>query len=111
MLILGLCACAAFVVGSPKGDLGHLADLLPKIGLLKVTFLFKSLLSERRDDGGVLPTLFVENMRGYWAQYFKLCLQLRAHCFFCREGQKNRVTFSNLEGLLGVSFSYILGLL
>ena len=46
----------AFVVGSPKGDLGHLGDLLPKMGLLKVTFLFKSLLSERRDDGRVLHT-------------------------------------------------------
>ena len=48
----------AFVVGSPKGDLGHLGDLFPKRGLLKVTFLFKSLLSERRDDRGVIPTLF-----------------------------------------------------
>ena len=40
---------AAFVAGSPKGDLGHLGDLLPKIGLLKVTFLLKSLLSKRKD--------------------------------------------------------------
>ena len=48
----------AFVVGSPKGDLGHLGDLLPKIGLLKVTFLFKSLLSEKRDNGGMLHTQF-----------------------------------------------------
>ena len=47
---------AAFVVGSPKGDLGHLGDLLPKKGLLKVTFLFKSLLSESKDDGDVLHT-------------------------------------------------------
>ena len=46
----------AFVVGSPKGDLIHLADLLPKKGLLKVTFLFKSLLSESKDDGDVLHT-------------------------------------------------------
>ena len=46
----------AFVVGSPKGDLGHLGDLLPKKGLLKVTFLFKSLLSESKDDGDVLHT-------------------------------------------------------
>ena len=49
---------AAFVVGSPKGDLGHLGDLLPKRGLLKVTFLFKSLLSERKDYGDVLYTSF-----------------------------------------------------
>ena len=49
---------AAFVVGSPKGDLGHLGDLLPKIGLLKVTFLFKSLLSKRKDDRDVLHTSF-----------------------------------------------------
>ena len=49
---------AAFVVGSPKGDLGHLGDLLPKRGLLKVTFLFKSLLSERKDDGDMLHTSF-----------------------------------------------------
>ena len=48
--------CAAFVVGSPKGDLGHLGDLLPKRGLLKVTFLFKSLLSERKDNGYVVKT-------------------------------------------------------
>ena len=47
---------AAFVVGSPKGDLGHLGDLHPKRGLLKVTFLIKSLLSERNDDGDVLHT-------------------------------------------------------
>ena len=47
---------AAFVVGSPKGDLGHLGDLLPKKGLLKVTFLFKSLLSERKDNGHVVKT-------------------------------------------------------
>ena len=33
-------------------------DLLPKRGLLKVTFLFKSLLSERKDDGDVLHTSF-----------------------------------------------------
>ena len=49
---------AAFIVGSPKGDLGHLGDLLPKRGLLKVTFLFKSLLSERKDYGDVLYTSF-----------------------------------------------------
>ena len=49
---------SAFVVGSPKGDLGHLGDLLPKMGLLKVTFLFKSLFSERRDDVCVLHTLY-----------------------------------------------------
>ena len=48
----------AFVVGSPKGDLGHLGDLLPKRGLLKVTFLFKSLLSKRKDDRDVLHTSF-----------------------------------------------------
>ena len=48
----------AFVVGSPKGDLGHLGDLLPKRGLLKVTFLFKSLLSERKDYVDVLYTSF-----------------------------------------------------
>ena len=48
----------AYDVGSPKGDLDHLGDLLPKMGLLKVTFLFKSLLSEKRDDGRVLHTLF-----------------------------------------------------
>ena len=47
---------AAFVVGSPKGDLGHLGDLLPKRGLLKVTFLLKSLLSERNDDRDVVHT-------------------------------------------------------
>ena len=47
---------SAFVVGSPKGDLGHLGDLLPKKGLLKVTFLFKSLLSESKDDRDVLHT-------------------------------------------------------
>ena len=56
---------AAFVVGSPKGDLGHLGDLLPQIGLLKVTFLFKSLLSERKDDGSVLHTLFAMHRLGY----------------------------------------------
>ena len=56
---------AAFVVGSPKGDLGHLGDLLPQIGLLKVTFLFKSLLSERKDDGGVLHTLFAMHRLSY----------------------------------------------
>ena len=49
---------SAFVVGSPKGDLGHLGDLLPKRGLLKVTFLFKSLLSKRKDDRDVLHTSF-----------------------------------------------------
>ena len=49
---------SVFVVGSPKGDLGHLGDLLPKRGLLKVTFLFKSLLSERKDYGDVLYTSF-----------------------------------------------------
>ena len=48
---------SAFVVGSPKGDLGHLGDLLLEIGLLKVTFLFNSLLSERSDNGGVLHTI------------------------------------------------------
>ena len=53
---LNILILAAFVVGSPKGDLGHLGDLLPKRGLLKVTFLFKSLLSERKDDGDVLHT-------------------------------------------------------
>ena len=47
---------AAFVVGSPKGDLGHLGDLLPKEGLLKVTFLFESLLSERKHDTGTCST-------------------------------------------------------
>ena len=51
-------AFPAFVVGSPKGDLGHLGDLLPKRGLLKVTFLFKSLLSKRKDDRDVLHTSF-----------------------------------------------------
>ena len=56
---------SAFVVGSPKGDLGHLGDLLPQIGLLKVTFLFKSLLSERKDDGGVLHTLFAMHRLSY----------------------------------------------
>ena len=55
----------AYYVGSPKGDLGHLGDLLPKMGLLKVTFLFKSLLSERKDDGSVLHTLFAMHRLSY----------------------------------------------
>ena len=59
----------AFVVGSPKGDLGHLGDLLPKMGLLKVTFLFKSLLSERRDDGGVLTHHLLHTRLGYIITY------------------------------------------
>ena len=47
-----------FDVMSSYGDLGHLGDLLPKRGPLKVIFLFKSLLSERKDDGDVLYTSF-----------------------------------------------------
>ena len=64
MDLFGVSFCAriaVFIARSPKGDLGHqghLGDLLPKIGLLKVTFLFKSLLSERKDDGDVLHTIF-----------------------------------------------------
>ena len=49
---------AAFVVGSPKGDLGHLGDLLLKRGLLKVTFFFKSLLSDRKDGRNVFQASF-----------------------------------------------------
>ena len=47
MDLFGVSFCAriaVFIARSPKGDLGHqghLGDLLPKIGLLKVTFLFK----------------------------------------------------------------------
>ena len=56
---------SAFVVGSPKGDLGHLGDLLPKRGLLKVTFLFKSLLSKRKEDGDVLTHHMLRTKLGY----------------------------------------------
>ena len=56
----------AFVVGSPKGDLGHLGDLLPKRGLLKVTFLLESLLSERKDDGDVLHTSLLHTSLSYF---------------------------------------------
>ena len=59
-------AFTAFVVGSPKGDLGHLGDLLPKRGLLKVTFLSESLFFEKKDDGDVLHTSLLRTSLSYF---------------------------------------------
>ena len=39
---------SAFVLGSPKGDLGHLGDLSVQKGHLLVTFLMKGHLSKNK---------------------------------------------------------------